>query len=86
MNIQTISTTFEACVASMEEYINKLKKELVEIKVFKNQAIVVNDLLKQVERKFFKQLNKIYNFHHDLISFTDQVNVLMEDDNDCLTI
>lgn len=26
-------------------------------------------------------MNKTYNHHHDLVSFTDQVDILMEDDN-----
>ena len=49
--------------------------------MFKDQDIVVNDQLKKFELELFNQLKIIYNLYRDLLTFIDQVDVHMQDDN-----
>lgn len=80
INLQTITTTSEAQIKSLEKQLAQIRKASLNIDIFKEQALIVNEHLRKVQLKFFKQLGKIYNFFQELISFTDQIKSMAKED------
>jgi len=75
-----ITTTLNQQIETLQLKLKQSHDTEKSMNVFKEQELQVNQILEKDRENFYKQMDKIYRFYHEIINLNERIEPLVEED------